>query len=278
MIVLFCQISITGGRSQWIAGFMPRDIRLTPKERDDPSNILAPLQSIMPRDEAQRHALVAEARSAFKADETRERAQAAARADLIKSREQAGLPTRIVVGGHGVAEISGSIDPALFWREVTTDPARWAAHRATYLAIAVKADACDREDLRRTLNWLEAAIQVRARAAIVAAAKLLAAMEQPLLASDYARLMALLNSRILGMVWRITPDFDVKPLPPKVPKFGDEAGYGLIRSVPELYLKLADLGPEMEEMIIRLVEEAVRYDVSLPPELAIMAQPPAATG
>lgn len=272
LIVLFCAIPLTGGRSEWFAGFAPGDARLTTKEADDPSHVLAKLETVPPRSEAQREALLAETRAAFAADEARDRAQAAERADLIRKREAAGLPTR-VVSRHGVAEITGRADPALFWREIAADPSRWVAHRSTYLTIAAKAAACDREDLRRTLNWLEAAIQVRARDAIVAAAKLLAAMEQPLLASDYARLMTLLNSRVLGLVWRLTPDFDVKPLPPKVPKFGDEAGFGLIRSVPELYLKLADLGPEMEDMIVKLVEEAIRYGVSLPPALAAMAQP-----
>lgn len=277
LIVLFYAVSITGGRSEWVAGFAPREVRLTVKEAEDPANVLTPLAAVEPRSEGQRVALVAEARAAFRADEERDRTNAAERAEKVRQWQEAGRPTRIVTA-HGVAEVTGGADPVRFWREVSADPTRWKAHRATYLLLCAKAGECDREDLRRTLNWLEAAIQVRARDAIVAAAKLLAAMEQPLLASDYARLENLLNSRILGMVWRITPDFDVKPLPPKVPRFGDEAGYGLIRSVPDLYLKLADLGPVMEDMIIRLVEEALQYGISLPPELAAMAKPPSATG
>jgi hypothetical protein len=69
-------------------------------------------------------------------------------------------------------------------------------------------------------------------------------------------------------VWQVTPDLDVKPLPSgPIPKFGKEAGFGLIRAVPELYLKLAMFGPEMESIVARLAEEAIRYGVSLPPEL-----------
>ena len=267
LAVLFYWISIGDGRAAWIAGFMPRDVRLTEKYGEDPTLVFAPPAEPPQRDNAQREALLAEAKAYWDSPEARERAERTALHRELRRREASGQR-------YG----AGAVDPALFWREVATDPSCWSAHRQTYLTIAANAAECDREDLRRALNWLEAAIQVRARDAIVAAAKLLAAMDQPLLASDYARIKGLLNSRIVGMVWRITPDFDVKPLPPKVPKFGDEAGYGLIRSVPELYLKLADLGPEMEDMIVLLVEEALRYDVSLPPELAAMARPQAATG
>ena len=277
LATLFYWLSITDGRGVWFAGFAPRDVRVTEGEAEDPSLVLAPLAEMPERSEEQRAALVAEARAAFKANEARERTDAAERAEKVRQWQEAGNPTRFT-NRHGVAEVTGGADPARFWREVAADPSRWKADRTTYLVLCANAAECDREDLRRALNWLEAAIQVRARDAIVAAAKLLAAMDQALLASDYARIRGLLNSRIVGMVWRITPGFDVKPLPPKVPKFGDEAGFGLIRSVPELYLKLADLGPEMEDMIVLLVEEALRYDVSLPPELAAMARRPAATG
>ena len=57
-----------------------------------------------------------------------------------------------------------------------------------------------------------------------------------------------------------------------------DAGFGLIRSVPELYLTLAMFGPEMEDLVTALVSEALRYGVSLPVELAAMAEPPSARG
>jgi len=277
LIGLFYAVSITGGHSEWFAGFAPRKVRLTVKEAEDPANVLLPLAAVEPRGEDQRAALVAEARAAFRADEERDRTNAAERAEKVRQWQEAGNPTRLVTA-HGVAEVTGGADPVRFWREVSADPSRWKAHRATYLVLCAKAGEADREDLRRTLNWLEASIQVRAREAIVAAAKLLAAMDQPLLASDYGRLETLFNSRVLGMVWQLTPDLDMKPLPRKVPRRGEEAGYGLIRSVPELYLKLADLGPDMRDMIGRLVEEALRYGIPLPPELAAIAGPPSATG
>lgn len=145
-----------------------------------------------------------------------------------------------------------------------------------YLHIVGSGRQADRETLRRALNWLEVMITLRARQGLTLAAKLLAAMPPELLATDCARLMTIFNSRILGMAWRITPELDLRPLPPNIPRFGEEAGFGLMRSVPELYLKLAMLAPEMEEIVSRLAAEALRYNISLPPGLAAMAQPPAA--
>ena len=73
-------------------------------------------------------------------------------------------------------------------------------------------------------------------------------------------------------------DFDKTPLPRgAIPLFGVEAGFGLIRHAPELYRKLALFGPEMEEIVIQLVEEAVRYDVSLPQDLITLASGRAGT-
>lgn len=175
-----------------------------------------------------------------------------------------------------------------FWQVIALNPqalTREGSGRPThkqlmdaYLEVLAEAADADRETLRRTLNWLELMIAMRAPRGIGMAARLLAAIPAELLAGDFPRIFAIFNSRILAMVWRITPDLDVRPLPPNIPRFGDEAGFGLIRSVPEIYAKLALLAPQMEEVVIMLVEEAQRYEVSLPPELAAMAPPPAATG
>lgn len=165
-----------------------------------------------------------------------------------------------------------------FWAGVAHDPAAWAkAHRGYDYLIAHAAGATP-EDIRRALNWLELAIARRDRSAVAAAGRYLSTMPALLLAAESGRLMSIFNSRILGMVWQVTPDLDVKPLPPNIPKFGREAGFGLIRSVPELYEKLAMLNPEMEDAVAGLASEALRYGVSLPPKLVTMAQPPAATG
>jgi len=115
------------------------------------------------------------------------------------------------------------------------------------------------EDVRRTLGWLEGAIGLKDRTAAVAACRylgamlpvLLAAMPPLLLAADYGRLMAIFNSRKVGMVWQVTLDLDKRPLPSgPIQVSGKEAGFGLIRAVLNLYLKLAMFGPVMESIVI----------------------------
>lgn len=167
-----------------------------------------------------------------------------------------------------------------FWVQVAHDPRQWNSAMRGYDWLLDHAAQATREDVRRTLGWLEGAIGLRDRTAAVAACRYLAAMPALLLAADYGRLMAIFNSRKVGMVWQLTPDLDKRPLPSgPIPVFGMEAGFGLIRAVPELYLKLALFGPEMEAIVILLVEEAISYNVSLPPELVSLAGPsPSATG
>jgi hypothetical protein len=166
-----------------------------------------------------------------------------------------------------------------FWANVAHDPRTWNANLKGYDWLLAHAAEATREDVRRTLGWLEGAIALKDRDGAVAACRYLAAMPLPVLAADHGRLSAIFNSRKVGMVWQVTPDLDVKPLPSgPIPKFGSEAGFGLIRAVPELYLKLAMLSPEMESIVSLLAAEAIRYDVSLPPEMVAMAQPPAPPG
>jgi len=160
-----------------------------------------------------------------------------------------------------------------FWANVAADPREWNVSLKGYDWLLKHAAEASREDVRRTLGWLEGAIALRDRAAAVAACRYLAAMPLPLLASDHGRLTAIFNSRKVGMVWQLTPDLDKSPLPSgPIPKFGQEAGFGLLRAVPELYGKLAMLSPEMETIVTLLAAEAIRYGVSLPPELAAMAK------
>ncbi|MDP5103322.1 MAG: hypothetical protein NWP98_05305 [Erythrobacter sp.] len=167
-----------------------------------------------------------------------------------------------------------------FWATVAQDPRRWNENLKGYDHILADAAEATREDVRRTLGWLEGAIGLKDRTAAVAACRYLASMPPLLLATDYGRLMAIFNSRKVGMVWQLTPDLDKRPLPRgPIPVFGREAGFGLIRAVPELYLTLALLGSELEAVVILLVEEAISYKISLPPELVNLAGPsPSATG
>jgi hypothetical protein len=161
----------------------------------------------------------------------------------------------------------------IFWDAVAQDPRTWNGSLRGYDWLLAHAAEATREDVRRTLGWLEGAIGLRDRTAAVAACRYLAAMPSALLAADHGRLSAIFNSRKVGMVWQVTPDLDVKPLPSgPIPKFGQEAGFGLIRAVPELYLKLAMLSPEMESIVALLAAEAIRYGVSLPPELVALAR------
>jgi hypothetical protein len=160
-----------------------------------------------------------------------------------------------------------------FWATVAHDPREWSAGLKGYDWLLAHAADATREDVRRTLGWLEGAIALRDRAAAVAACRYLAGVPSLLLAQDYGRLTGIFNSRKVGMVWQLTPDLDKTPLPSgPIPKFGQEAGFGLIRAVPELYCKLAMLGPEMETVVAVLAAEAIRYNVSLPPELVAMAK------
>lgn len=160
-----------------------------------------------------------------------------------------------------------------FWANVAHDPREWSAGLKGYDWLLKHAAEATREDVRRTLGWLEGALALRDRAAAVAACRYLAGVPSLLLAQDYGRLTGIFNSRKVGMVWQLTPDLDKTPLPSgPIPKFGQEAGFGLIRAVPELYCKLAMLGPEMETVVAVLAAEAIRYNVSLPPELVAMAK------
>jgi hypothetical protein len=186
-------------------------------------------------------------------------------------------PEGVFVHKDGVLyTLADAVD--LFWAGVASNPGAWTEARKGYDHLLEHAARASREDIRRALNWLELAIARRDRAAAVAAARYLSLAPAELLAADYGRLLSIFNSRVVGMVWQVTPDLDLKPLPPRIPKFGHEAGFGLIRSVPELYLTLAMLGTETEDLVTALAAEALSYGVSLPPELAAMAEPPSATG
>lgn len=173
--------------------------------------------------------------------------------------------------GGKMTTVADAVD--FFWSAVAAGPRRWNTSLKGYDWLLEHAAEASREDLRRTLGWLEGAIGLRDRTAAVAACRYLAGMPPMLLASDYGRLLAIFNSRKVGMVWQVTPDLDVRPLPSgPIPKFGQEAGFGLIRAVPELYLKLALFGIEMEAVVAGLAKEAIRYGVSLPPELVELAK------
>jgi hypothetical protein len=65
------------------------------------------------------------------------------------------------------------------------------------------------------------------------------------------RILAIVSSRILSLQWDITPDLDVRPLPRKLPRFGGQAGFGLLVQAPKLYERLGELD---DPRVLRLVE------------------------
>lgn len=163
-----------------------------------------------------------------------------------------------------------------FWASVSRDPAGWIVARAGYDELLSHAAKATREDLRRTLDWFEQAVNHHDRAAAEAVARYLSLMPLRLLASDFKRLSNLFDDHNVGMVWQLGPDFDASSIPLRVPRFGNEAGFGLIRAVPTLYERLAMLAPEMEDRVTHLAQEAQRHAILLTPALLAMAQPRAA--
>jgi hypothetical protein len=218
------------------------------------------------------------------ADETPERPDRGFRPPVEWGEKRPGARS-LYIGPEGVfrhenGKLETIVDAVdIFWAEVAHDPRKWNRFLTGYDYLLESAAEATREEVRRALGWLEGAIGLKDRKGAVAACRYLAAMPALLLAADYGRLTAIFNSRKVGMVWQVTPDLDVKPLPSgPIPKFGNEAGFGLIRAVPELYLKLAMLSPEMEMIVTRLAAEAVRYRVSLPSELVTLAKGTASEG
>jgi hypothetical protein len=272
LAMLFRWTSLRGPNT-WVAGFLRRDAVFGSGTAD----ALGLLVRGEPPVPAPSPALIRLAHDAF-AEAERVEAERQRERESWR-REQASRRPVTVIGGKGRAKVrvieGSSMDD--FWRAVSNNPMTWSRHSDAYRRLLGRSYTFDREDLRRTLNWVEAAAPLFARDSLTAAARLLAMMPETLLANDYPRILSIFNSRTLGMVWHLTADFDRTPLPQSVPVFDDEAGFGLIRSVPELYLKLSLLGPEMEEIVIGLAEEAVRYGISLPEALDAMARPPSAT-
>ena len=70
-----------------------------------------------------------------------------------------------------------------FWATVAANPREWNANLRGYDWLIEHAAEATREDLRRTLGWLEGAIALKDRTAAVAACKYLAAMPSLLLAA-----------------------------------------------------------------------------------------------
>jgi hypothetical protein len=259
------------GQSQWVVGFLPRNKALGDGRSGGAGDLLEPAEFSAPRGVRQ-HITDAldEATRAVREKAEQERAKARA----WRRKANTNPPVRLVLSADGTRTQARSperTDRKAFWHAVITEPARWVEHSVIFNEMVDEAQQASREDLCRTLDWFEAAIQQDQRKAAAAAAQYLAEMPQQMLASEYQRLESIFNSRTVGMVWQITPDLDPKPLPPRIPRWQDEAGFGMIRQVPDLYIKLAELGPHMGAIVAGIAKEAIEYGIALPPALAEMA-------
>jgi len=241
---LFHWTAIFGGKSQWVAGFVRRaapTIGDKALERDS----WAPLLLTLPTEPS------------FERDQIDE-IMAAARAGLVADADA------IERFWHSIANETG-------W---PTGEARFAVFRDLQCRPAL----LGRDELVSTVAWLKRAQDARNKQGASAAASLLQAFDEEALRQKSRQLLQVFNSRILGMAWKLTPDFDPTPLPPKVPRFKDQAGFGLLFSHPQLYEKLARLGPDFEALVKALAAEALKYGWKLSPALLDLTAPPSATG
>jgi hypothetical protein len=244
LATLFHWTAIFGGKSQWVAGFARRRAAVVGDSRLEqdawPPLLLAPA-----------------AKPEFERDQL----------DDIMAAARAGL----AADADAIARFWPSIAEETGW---PTGEARFAVFRDLQQRPAL----LGRIELGHTLAWIERARDARNKQGVSAAASLLQAFDEGVLATESERLTAIFNSRVLGMAWKLTPDFDAAPLPNPTPRFGDQGGYGLITSHPKLYEKLATLGPDFEKLVRIIAAEAIRYDWKLTKPLRDLAEPPSARG
>jgi hypothetical protein len=69
------------------------------------------------------------------------------------------------------------------------------------------------------------------------------------------------NSRKLALQWTLTPDLDRAPLPKDLYRFGDKAGFGLLLTHPELYVRLGDLLPSYRRLVSAVAQEMTVPDL-----------------
>jgi hypothetical protein len=242
LATLFHWTAIFGGKSQWMAGFVRR--------------AAAPIGGKVAEHDSWPLLLARAAEPAFERDQL----------DAIMAAAREGL----------------AADPAAiecFWRSMAeetgwpTGDARFAVFRDLKRRPAL----LGHPELVRTLDWLERARDARNKQGVSGAAALLAGFDEAVLRLESERLRRIFNSRVLGMAWKLTPDFDPAPLPNPTPRFGDQGGYGLITTNAPLYEKLARLSPDFEDLVKGLAEEALKYDWKLSKPLRDLAERPSAT-
>jgi hypothetical protein len=87
------------------------------------------------------------------------------------------------------------------------------------------------------------------------AAELLALIGADEFALLEERLLPILGSRILALRWELTPELDLAPLPKDCPRFGEQAGFGLMAKVPQLWERLGELGPRAARITALFIKE-----------------------
>ena len=244
LATLFHWTAIFGGKSKWVAGFMRRRAPALGgngvEQNSWPELLLAPAaEPVFERDQIEE--IMAAAREGLAAD------AAAIERFWPSIANETGWPT-------GDARFS-------VFRDLQRRPA-----------------LLGRDELTKTLDWLERARDARSKQGVSAAASLLQAFDEHVLAQDSQRLVGIFNSRVLGMAWKLTPDLDTAPLPNPTPRFGNQGGYGLITTHPELYEKLARLGPTLKSLVEATAVEALKYDWKLTKPLRDLAEASSATG
>ena len=244
LVTLFYWVALFGGKSQWVAGFAR-------------SRAPALGDSGLEQDAWPPLLLAPAAEPEFERDQLDEIVAAA--------------HTGLVADAAAIARFWPSIADETGW---PTGQARFEVFRGLQQRPALLGHG----ELVQTLGWLERARDAQNKQGVSAAASLLQAFDGGVLAIEGERLMRIFNSRVLGMAWKLTPDFDPAPLPNPTPRFGDQGGYGLITSHPGLYEKLARLGPDFEALVRTIAGEAIRYDWKLTKPLRELAESPSATG
>ena len=103
----------------------------------------------------------------------------------------------------------------------------------------------------RLCDLVDRAKEEHGRRLAVVCAQALARLPLEEYRSLTSRILSIVSSRILSLQWDITPDLDVRPLPRNLPRFGDQAGFGLLVLAPQLYERLGELD---DPRGLRLVE------------------------
>ncbi|MFM5886324.1 MAG: hypothetical protein ACKOQ3_13530 [Novosphingobium sp.] len=209
------------GRSEWVIGF-PRRTRpdLAPPDEANGRHVLT---LFSPRD-ADGGPFDTDGLPALYAEIT------AREAKLARQRDQA------------VADLPR------FWRTIATDG---AARRLpeTMAALLREPSLLKTENVPVVLDWLERERDMPRMQGVHAAARLLAAFPDELLAPNAERLGRVFNSQKLALQWDLHRVEDRTVLPKDAPLFaGSIVGFGLYLMLPGLYTRLATICPDLKNV------------------------------